>query len=161
MTIDFGLQGKVAIVTGGGSRAPGIGNGRAAAVLLAEAGAQVVVVDSVPEKMTETQRLISERGREALALTADVTDPDVCAGVVEQTVDAFGRLDILVNNVGVAGPPGTMAAQNGPESIRVNALAPGYVHTPDGPLAGCRPQRPRTAQARRPARHRGHRLGRR
>jgi NAD(P)-dependent dehydrogenase (short-subunit alcohol dehydrogenase family) len=108
MTIDFGLEGKVAIVTGGGSRASGIGNGRAAAVLLAAAGAHVVVVDSVAQHMEETQKLVAERGGDCLAVAADVTDPEDCLAVVATAVEAWGRLDILVNNVGIAGPPGTV-----------------------------------------------------
>jgi NAD(P)-dependent dehydrogenase (short-subunit alcohol dehydrogenase family) len=104
---DFGLEGKVAIVTGGGSRASGIGNGRASAVLLAEAGARVVTVDSVPENMHETAEMIAKRGGESLAVTADVSDVGGCGSVVQRAIDAWGRVDVLVNNVGIAGPAGS------------------------------------------------------
>lgn len=193
------FDGAVAIVTGAGS-APGIGNGRATAVLLARAGARVTLVDAVPERLAETRAMIEDEAGECLTVPADVTDPAACAAAVKSTVDRWGRLDVLVNNVGVLGPPGTvedvdldgwdrclrvnvtsmvlmsryaipamraggggsivnlssvaglagglpmvgyatskgailsltrtMACQHGPDGIRVNAVAPGFVHTP-------------------------------
>lgn len=105
---DFGLSGKVALVTGAGSRASGVGNGRAAAVRLAEAGARVALVDAVAENIAETRELIEERGGECLVLPADVSDANGCAGVVAAAVAEWGRLDVLVNNVGIAGPAGTV-----------------------------------------------------
>jgi NAD(P)-dependent dehydrogenase (short-subunit alcohol dehydrogenase family) len=108
MTLEPELTGKVAIVTGAGSRAPGIGIGRAAAVLLAAAGAHVLAVDSVPENLEETLKLVAERGGDALAASADVTDAEACEAVAQRALDTWGRLDILVNNVGIAGPPGTV-----------------------------------------------------
>lgn len=105
---ELGLEGKVAIVTGAGSRASGIGNGRAAAVLLAEAGARVVAVDSVRENLVETEELIAERSGECLPVGADVTKPDDCAKIVQQAVDKWGHLDVLVNNVGISGTPTTV-----------------------------------------------------
>jgi NAD(P)-dependent dehydrogenase (short-subunit alcohol dehydrogenase family) len=104
----WGLSGQVAVVTGAGSRASGIGNGRAAAVRLAEAGARVALVDAAAENITETRELIEERGGECLVLAADVTDPDACATTIQAVIDAWGRLDVLVNNVGIAGPGGTV-----------------------------------------------------
>ena len=71
--IDLGLSGKVALVTGGGSRADGIGNGRAAAVLLARAGARVAVVDREQDAAQATVDMISEEGGDAVALGVDVT----------------------------------------------------------------------------------------
>jgi NAD(P)-dependent dehydrogenase (short-subunit alcohol dehydrogenase family) len=105
---DRGLAGQVAIVTGAGSRGPGIGNGRAAAVLLADAGANVVVVDSLLENLAVTCQLIEERGGSFMPVIADVSTLDGCAAVVHQAVSAYGRLDVLVNNVGVGGPPGSV-----------------------------------------------------
>jgi NAD(P)-dependent dehydrogenase (short-subunit alcohol dehydrogenase family) len=102
------LDGKVAIVTGAGSLASGIGNGRATAVLLAEAGARVLIVDSVPDNLIETRDLISERGGTCDSVQADVSVPDECAAIVEQATQKWGRLDVLVNNVGIPGPPGTV-----------------------------------------------------
>ena len=118
-----GLDGKVAIVTGAGSRESGIGNGRAAAILLAREGARVGLVDAVPEWAAETLRLIEAEGGTALNITADVTDSAACAAAVRAVVERWGRLDVLVNNVGVGGPPGT-AVEVDPEAweraMRIN-----------------------------------------
>src|SRR5207248_6278284 len=121
------LAGRVAIVTGAGSRASGgIGNGRAAAVLLARAGARVGLLDTVSEWVAETERMISDEGGEGLVIGADVTRPDDCRAAVEAVVARYGRLDVLVNNVGVAGPPGT-AVDVDPEAweraMRVNVTS--------------------------------------
>jgi NAD(P)-dependent dehydrogenase (short-subunit alcohol dehydrogenase family) len=99
-----GLAGRTAIVTGAGAQSDGIGNGRAAAVLLAQAGARVVVVDAAPERLDVTLALIREVGGQARAVTADVTVEEECRAVVETAVDAFGGVDVLVNNVGIVGP---------------------------------------------------------
>jgi NAD(P)-dependent dehydrogenase (short-subunit alcohol dehydrogenase family) len=101
------LAGKVAIVTGAGSRADGIGNGRATAVLLARHGAQVALVDQNQEWVERTQHMIEAEGGISLVVLADVTVPPDCARIVRETVRTWGRLDILVNNVGIGGPPGT------------------------------------------------------
>jgi NAD(P)-dependent dehydrogenase (short-subunit alcohol dehydrogenase family) len=118
-----GLDGKVAIVTGAGSRDAGVGNGRAAAILLAREGARVGLIDAVPEWAAETLRMIEAEGGTALVTTADVTDSEACRAAVRAVVEAWGRLDILVNNVGVGGPPGT-AVEVDPEewdrAMRVN-----------------------------------------
>jgi NAD(P)-dependent dehydrogenase (short-subunit alcohol dehydrogenase family) len=99
---DFGLAGKVAIVTGGGAAGEGIGNGRAAAILLARAGARVLVVDREVELAARTVRMIVEQGGEAAAFAADVTDEGQCRAMVEAALARFGRLDLLDNNVGIA-----------------------------------------------------------
>lgn len=103
MEIPFGidLSGKVAIVTGGGAKDDGIGNGRAAALLLAAAGARVTVVDREGALASRTARMIEAAGGTARAVAADVTEADQCERVVAGTMDAWGRLDILDNNVGV------------------------------------------------------------
>ena len=102
------LAGRVAIVTGAGSQGDGIGNGRAAAILLAEAGASVVCVDLSEDDAQRTASMILSEGTgNAVYLTADVTSEVQCKDVVDRTVTKFGRLDILVNNVGVNGPKGT------------------------------------------------------
>jgi NAD(P)-dependent dehydrogenase (short-subunit alcohol dehydrogenase family) len=103
---DDRLDGKVALVTGAGSRADGIGNGRAASILLARAGAQVALLDATPAWAEATARMIRDEGGACLVIQADVTVPEQCAAAVAQTVDTWGRLDGLVNNVGVGGPPG-------------------------------------------------------
>ena len=99
---DFGLAGKVAIVTGGGAAGQGIGNGRAAAILLARAGSRVLVVDREVELAAQTVRMIVQQGGEATAFAADVTDESQCRAMVEAALARFGRLDLLDNNVGIA-----------------------------------------------------------
>jgi NAD(P)-dependent dehydrogenase (short-subunit alcohol dehydrogenase family) len=122
----MGLQGKVAIVTGAGSRADGIGNGRAAAILLAREGARVALLDNVKEWAEATHAMITKEGHTSLVVEADVTVPAACATAVKKTVGAWGRLDILVNNVGIGGPPGT-AVEVDPEAwdhgLKVNVTS--------------------------------------
>ena len=196
----MGLTGKVAIVTGAGSRADGIGNGRAAAILLAREGVKVALLDATTANAEATKAMIDTEGGATMVVEGDVTDAKSCAAAVARTVAAWGRLDILVNNVGVGGTGGNavdldleawdrdlrinvtsmmlmaryaipemrkqkagsivniasvaglrgghaglmyptskgavvnmtraMAAQHGPEGIRVNCIAPGMVYTP-------------------------------
>src|SRR5215467_11290212 len=100
---DFGLEGKVAIVTGGGAPDDGIGNGRAAAILLARSGAKVLVVDIDGEAADQTVKMIETEGGTALPFIADVSDESRCKMVIDRAVTAFGRLDLLDNNVGIGG----------------------------------------------------------
>lgn len=103
------LRGKVAIVTGAGCAGEGIGNGRAISILLASDGCNVICVDRNLEWATRTVDIVNSkpgRGR-AVANEADVTSEDDCRRTVELAIEEFGRLDILVNNVGVGGAPGT------------------------------------------------------
>ena len=102
---DLGLEGKVAIVAGGGAAGDGIGNGRAAAILLARAGARVLVVDRSLDLAEGTVRMIAAEGGEAAAHEADLTDEGQCAEMVEATLARFGRVDVLDNNVGIASRP--------------------------------------------------------
>ena len=95
------LAGKVALVTGAGSSGPGIGNGKATATLFAREGAKVACVDHVLERAAETVSQIEAEGGAAFALAADVTKQDQCAQMVAATVERYGGLDILHNNVGV------------------------------------------------------------
>jgi NAD(P)-dependent dehydrogenase (short-subunit alcohol dehydrogenase family) len=97
------LAGKVAIVTGAGSRADGIGNGRAAAILFAREGAKVLLVDQTRELADATLKMIEKEGGTAAVCVADVTDSDQCRKMVEDAVSRWGRLDILDNNVGIGG----------------------------------------------------------
>ena len=96
------LQGKVAVVVGGG-QTPGetIGNGRATAVLFAREGAEVLVVDRHPDRAQATVDLITDDGHVAVAHGADVAADDGPAGVVAAALEAFGRVDVLHNNVGI------------------------------------------------------------
>jgi NAD(P)-dependent dehydrogenase (short-subunit alcohol dehydrogenase family) len=95
------LHGKVAIVTGAGSRGPGIGNGKAAAILFAREGARVLCVDQALARAEETVGLIRAEGGEAAAVEADVTRADDCRAMVDAAVARWGGLDVLHNNVGV------------------------------------------------------------
>lgn len=97
------VDGKVAIVTGAGSTpGPGIGTGKATAVVLAREGAKVVLVDLFPERAEETRELIEKEGGEALVVQADATQAAACEAVVARAVEAFGTVDVLVNNIGRA-----------------------------------------------------------
>jgi NAD(P)-dependent dehydrogenase (short-subunit alcohol dehydrogenase family) len=97
------LEGKVAIVTGAGSTpGPGMGTGKAAAVVMAREGASVVCVDLHPERAEETRRLIEDEGGTALVVAADCTSSADCEAMVAAAVDAYGTVDVLVNNIGLA-----------------------------------------------------------
>jgi len=98
---DAGLAGKVAIVAGGGAAAEGIGNGRAACLLLARSGTQVLVVDRELALAEKTVAMIKEEGGVASAFSGDLTDSAACKRMVEAAVDTYGRLDFLDNNIGV------------------------------------------------------------
>ena len=99
---DLGLADKVAIVTGGGALGEGIGNGRAASILLARAGVRVLVVDRELDLARQTVKMIADEGGTAAAWAADVTDDAQCRAMVEAALAQFGRLDFLDNNVGIA-----------------------------------------------------------
>ena len=96
------LAGKVAIITGAGSSGPGVGNGKAAAILFAREGAQVLLVDIAPERAEETLSIIQSEGGEAAVFAADVTRAEDCRRMVDAAMDRYGRLDILDNNVGIS-----------------------------------------------------------
>jgi NAD(P)-dependent dehydrogenase (short-subunit alcohol dehydrogenase family) len=120
------LEGRVAIVTGAGSQADGIGNGRAASLLLARDGARVTLIDTVAEWAELTRRMIEEAGGEAMVVTCDVTRDEDCRNAVERTVERWGRVDILVNNVGIGGPAGTAVdvdLQAWDHALRVNVTS--------------------------------------
>jgi NAD(P)-dependent dehydrogenase (short-subunit alcohol dehydrogenase family) len=92
----FRLDGRVAIVTGASS-----GLGVAAAIALAEAGADVVVGARRAGRLAETVALVEGCGRRALAVETDVTRPKECDRLVAAAMEAFGKVDVLVNNAGV------------------------------------------------------------
>jgi NAD(P)-dependent dehydrogenase (short-subunit alcohol dehydrogenase family) len=102
------LARKVAIVTGAGSRGPGVGNGKAAAILFAREGAHVLCVDQAKERAEETAGLIRAEGGEAEAFVADVTRAAECRAMVESAVHRWGGLDVLHNNVGIESRHGLM-----------------------------------------------------
>ena len=101
------LHNKIALVAGAGCIGPGWGNGRATAVLFAREGAKVFAVDKSGAAMTETLERAREGGGEIRAYGCDVTDSAAVKAMAEACVAAFGRIDILVNNVGgsAAGGP--------------------------------------------------------
>lgn len=97
------VEGKVAIVTGAGSSpGPGVGTGKATAVVLAREGARVLLVDLHPERAEETRAMIAEEGGTAEVFGGDLTRAAECEAMVAAAVDAFGTVDILVNNIGLA-----------------------------------------------------------
>ncbi|MBN1662079.1 MAG: SDR family oxidoreductase [Deltaproteobacteria bacterium] len=102
--MDKRLEGKIAIVSGAGQR-PGdtIGNGRAMAVLFARAGAKIMLVDYRLEAAGETKTIIDQEGGTCFAFAADVTKSENCKRMAEACVETYGRVDILVNNVGMGG----------------------------------------------------------
>jgi hypothetical protein len=93
------FAGKVALVAGAGCIGPGWGNGRAAAVKFAQEGAKVFAVDRNAEAMTETVARVGNDG-EITTHVCDVTDDAQVGAMAEACRKAFGRIDILVNNVG-------------------------------------------------------------
>ena len=99
---DLGLTDKVAIISGGGAKDDGIGNGRAAAILLARAGTKVVVSDLDLKLAERTVEMIKAEGGTASALGADLSKAAECKRMVDAAVDQFGRLDYLDNNVGIS-----------------------------------------------------------
>ena len=119
------LAGKVAIVTGAGSRAEGIGNGRATAVLVAREGARVLCVDREKDKAEATRAMIAAEGGEAAVLDADVTRSADCRAMVDEAVRRWGRLDILDNNVGIGGRASVVEVEEGDwdHMMRVNVTS--------------------------------------
>jgi NAD(P)-dependent dehydrogenase (short-subunit alcohol dehydrogenase family) len=99
--VDAGLRGKVAIVAGGGAAGDGIGNGRAAAILLARSGTRVLVVDRDLALAERTVAMIAAEGGTAAAHRADLIEEEEARLMVAAAVDRFGRLDFLDNNVGI------------------------------------------------------------
>jgi hypothetical protein len=114
------LAGKVALVLGAGSVGPGWGNGRATAALFVREGAAVFGVDRSEDALAETAQSIAE-GTFACHV-ADVTQPDEVAALVEACLARFGRIDVLVNNVGGSAPgdPVSMAPEVWPRQLDQN-----------------------------------------
>jgi NAD(P)-dependent dehydrogenase (short-subunit alcohol dehydrogenase family) len=97
------VEGKVAIVTGAGSTpGPGVGTGKATAIVLAREGARVLLVDLHPERAEETLGLITAEGGTAEVFAADVSKAAECEAMVQAAIGSFGTVDILVNNIGLA-----------------------------------------------------------
>lgn len=100
------LNEKVVIVTGAGSIGPGWGNGKAIATLFARQGAIIVAADINPIALEETKGLISNEGATCVTVCCDVTKSKGAKELVARCMSEFGRLDILVNNVGRSEPGG-------------------------------------------------------
>ena len=107
------LQDKVALITGAGCIGPGWGNGRAMAVLFAREGARIFAADKNDEAMKETLDRVREFGGTIVAQECDVTENASWAAMVAACLKVYGRIDILVNNVGgsAAGGPVEMAEE--------------------------------------------------
>lgn len=114
----LGLANKVAIVTGGGAEGNGVGNGRAAAVLLARAGCSVLVVDRVLEYAKKTVDMIVSEGGKASSFEADLSEEEQCKAVVTAAMDRYGRLDVLDNNVGISSK-GTVVEESSEDWAKV------------------------------------------
>ena len=107
----FRLDGKAAVVTGASS-----GLGVAFAEALAQAGADVALGARRVERLKETQRLVEQAGRRALRVQTDVADPGDCQRLADAAMEAFGRVDVLVNNAGVG--TAVPATHETPEQFR-------------------------------------------
>jgi NAD(P)-dependent dehydrogenase (short-subunit alcohol dehydrogenase family) len=123
------LAAKCAIVTGAGCAGDGIGNGRAIAILLASDGCNVLCVDKNLEWAEKTVSMIQEQSRsssqygQAISIQADVTRETDCSSIVAQALSTFKRVDILINNVGIAGAAGTAVTvdmESWSKSLEVN-----------------------------------------
>jgi len=128
--IPFRLDGDIAIITGAGSQMSGeIGNGRAISILLARQGAKVALLDIKASWAEETEVIIENECGEgsAMVVECDVSDEGSCKGAVESVVEKWGGVSVLVNNVGVGGPTGTvldvdMTAWDRDMRINVNSM---------------------------------------
>jgi NAD(P)-dependent dehydrogenase (short-subunit alcohol dehydrogenase family) len=107
------LEGKVVLVTGGGS-----GIGRASAVALADAGAKVVISGRREKEGLETIGLIKKNGGEAKFVQADISKEADVQRLVKQTVDSYGRLDAAFNNAGIEGEIGKPTHEQSLENYR-------------------------------------------
>jgi 3-oxoacyl-[acyl-carrier protein] reductase len=118
---DRALEGRAALVTGASS-----GLGRATAIALARAGADVALVARSAEDLESAQEEVSKTGRRALTLPTDLAKEDGAAWAVEQTVEALGRIDVLVNAAGtdVPGTVEELDVEGWDRTLSVNLRAP-------------------------------------
>ena len=100
------LKDKVALVSGAGSSGSGWGNGKATAVLFAREGAKVLAADINRDATLETKRIIEGEGGICEAISADVSRASDVAAMISACIAAFGRIDVLHNNVGIVGVGG-------------------------------------------------------
>lgn len=102
------LSGKTALVTGGGQ-----GIGRGIALIFAEQGADVAIADLPSGNAGEVAREVEAKGRKSLVIDLDVTRPEQARAAVQAVISEWGHLDILMNNAGVAGAPGSNPTRPG------------------------------------------------
>jgi NAD(P)-dependent dehydrogenase (short-subunit alcohol dehydrogenase family) len=116
------MRGKAIIVTGAGSVGPGMGNGKASSILYAREGGRVLLVDRDLSAAEETHRLIAAEGGAARPLACDVTSSVECEHMVRACLEAFGRIDVLHNNVGITipGGPVELAEDDWDRVLRIN-----------------------------------------
>ena len=107
------LKDKIAIVTGAGASGPGWGNGKATAVLFAREGAKVLAADIDRDAAAETAAIIEGEGGTCAVCAVDVADSGAVAAMVAQCLEAYGRIDVLHNNVGIAELGGPEEASEG------------------------------------------------
>lgn len=157
----FSLTDKVVVVTGASS-----GLGVSFAIAFAEAGADVVLAARRTDRLADTAAKVEATGRKALSVTADVADPESCQKVIDAAIEAFGHVDVLINNAGIG--TAVPATRETPEQFRnvidVNlngsywmAQAAGRVMQPGSSIINIssiraspppRSRRPRTQRAR-------------
>lgn len=117
------LAGKVAIVTGAGTRGEGVGNGKACAILYAREGAKIVAADIDAEAAKATADQIKKEGGECLATHTDVSSAEDCKAMVDACITTFGSVDVLHNNVGItqSGGPVEYPEDQWDRIMRINA----------------------------------------
>ncbi|MCL2583925.1 MAG: SDR family oxidoreductase [Streptosporangiales bacterium] len=98
------LENQVAIVTGAGTEGEGVGVGRAIASVLAEQGARLVLTDIDAGRVRETADLVAAKDAKAITVLGDVSSPADCQRVIDEAAEAFGTVDILVNNAAASIP---------------------------------------------------------
>ena len=122
------LKDKVAIITGAGqSEAAGMGNGRATALAFAREGARLMLANRSSPSMDETARLVRAEGFAVECMLADITREDDCRNLMAATREAFGRIDILHNNVGagtVEGDTAEIDLQTWQQCLDMNLTGP-------------------------------------
>ncbi len=135
------LQDRIAIDTGAGSVGPGWGNGRAIAFRFAEEGARIWAVDRDAGRMAETLERVRAIGGGIEAYECDVTDSRAVSGMVDACRSAWGRVDILVNNVGGSAP-------GGPVEMSEEAFDAQVAHNLKSAFLGCKHVLPLMEQQR-------------
>jgi NAD(P)-dependent dehydrogenase (short-subunit alcohol dehydrogenase family) len=116
------IEGKAVIVTGAGSIGPGIGNGKAAAIIYAREGGLVMLVDNNLDAALETKSWIDGEGGTSVPYIADVGNSMDCKSIIEECIKIFGRVDILHNNIGIEIPGGIdeMSEESWDKVLNVN-----------------------------------------